>query len=249
MIAADLTPGESYAARLKGTPWQAKPVEVVFIERLDRGSRIRVRVEDGEELDARLTELICPWGEVTALLRDEEAQRRLNVTDNQVWDDVTVDAITHVLEASGEHGWSGPRYGADAAVARRLWARAGQDGSPLDHDAANYVDRHGRWRLSLETALLAAHELAVREPALFEACLAADELSLRRESWGAESLARSAPVWALIRSWTGEGLRGAGSPEIRRLQGLVRQAAQLLREAGDEAGADALESALDGRVS
>jgi hypothetical protein len=71
--------------------------------------------------------LICPWGERKAFLRDEERAAAIKAATAEV-DDVVQEAISAVMESTGESGgfmreWSDP-----GERVRRLWARARLDG-------------------------------------------------------------------------------------------------------------------------
>lgn len=249
----DLVAGRAYALRRNGA--RGALVKVSF-----RGTtykrQAKVRFEDGElaGLEDWVTtrELVCPWGERKAMLRDEERAARLQTASSESWDRVYEDAVSDVLTASGEENGFTGIWDTSEGRATRLWARAGLPGSPLEYDPNNYIDRYGGWHLSFETALQAAKDFAAREPDLVELFVSEWEDRMKSEGYAPgmryvhSVLRQFAPRWALARSWMTEPARTADQKEIVRLQQLVRQAAHVLETAGLPNDAAKLQRALVG---
>lgn len=218
----DLAKGKKYALRPKDLGGDDPLVKVTFVGPV-RGRQCRVRYEDGELkgleewVPTRL--LACPWGERTALLRDEERAGRLAAADADVWDKVTEDAISSVMTASGEYGGFQRRWDTDAASAQRYWARAGLEGSPLDDHPANYRDRHGMWHLTFATALKASQAFAAVEPELVDLYLRGWEERLKAEGFEPEKAMRtiSCENGLRVMHWPAPGARNpAGMRRNRR---------------------------------
>lgn len=258
MQKAELIAGGEYALRARGKQLQTidELVKVRYLGRAHRG-QISIRHENGllsglEEW-VRTRNLACAWSDRTTFLRDQERSARLAGFDSQVGDRVTDDAISAVLTASGEYtGFAQPwTTGPDSA--RRFWARAGLDGSPLEHHRANYVDRHDRWQLSYLTALAACQGFAATEPDMVDLYLRGLEHELSAEGFlpgqrhSHDLLREWAPAHALARSWMAVPQGDALEHELERLQGLVRSAVSTLRRHGHESDAARLANGLRGR--
>jgi len=254
----DLIAGRKYALRARGKKWPTidRLVKVRYLGRAHK-DQITIRHETGPltglEEWVRTRNLACAWSDRTAYLRDQERSARLAGFDSQVGDRVTDDAISAVLTASGEYTGFAEPWTTDPDSAGRFWARAGLDGSPLEHHQANYVDRDGQWRLSYLTALAACQGFAVAEPETVDLYLRGLEEELRAEGflpgnrYSHDLLREWAPAHALARSWSQIPRGEVLERELRRLQGLVRNAAGILRRHGFESDAVRIESSLRGR--
>lgn len=256
MKSADLVQQKQYAFRLKHTEPGSEPfVKITFLGPA-RSRKCRVRYEEGDlqGLDEWVpTRLVaCPWGERKALLRDEERARAQEAANGRIWDAVTEEAISAVMTASGEYGGFSKRWTTDPASAQRYWSRGGLSGSPLDHDTLNFVDRHGEWHLSYDTAVFASQAFAAAEPELVDLYLRGWEERLKAEGFEPgnrhchDLLREWAPSHALARSWSQRPQGEAAEQEAKRLRGLVQTAIRHLRESGNSRDAARLERALRG---
>ena len=115
------------------------------------------------------------------------------------------------------------------------------------------MDRQGQWRLSYLTALAACQGFAAAEPETVDLYLRGLEEELRAEGflpgsrYSHDLLREWAPAHALARSWSQVPRGEALERELERLQGLVRNAAGILRRHGFESDAVRIESSLRGR--
>ncbi|MBF4766609.1 hypothetical protein ISU10_02365 [Nocardioides agariphilus] len=219
-------------------------------------AQVKVRHENGSlaglEEWVRTRDLACAWSDLATLVRDQARAARLDAADSQVWDQVTAEAISAVMIASGEYNGFARSWNTLPNTARRFWARAGLDGSPLEHHAANYMDLHGQWRLSFLTALAACQGFAATEPELVDLYLRDWEDELRAEGFQPGSryshtvLRKCAPAHALARAWTQIPRGDALERELGRLQGLLLAAAASLRQHGCESDAARIERGMRG---
>jgi hypothetical protein len=250
MLAADLVPGRKYAVREQ--PRRRGPlIRAAFVGPV-RSGKAKVRWLDGEREGLEewlLTRcLICPWGERREFLRDEERAAALSTASNEI-DDVVEEAISAVMEASGESGGFMDTWGDPPERVRRLWARAGLPGDPLGEPLA-YVDRHGRGHLSALTALQWAKAFAGMEPETVGLYLEQIERELLAEGFqpgdrfAHEFLRQSRPAHALVRDWAAQPERDLLRAEIERLQRLVHGAVGDLERAGATDAARRLKKAL-----
>ncbi|MGC4154508.1 MAG: hypothetical protein QM628_15720 [Propionicimonas sp.] len=253
MQKGDLVTGRRYALRQFGAPDTL--VKVRFLGVVHK-RHAKVRFEDGDlaGLDDWVTtrELVCPWVDRQRMLRDEERAARLRAACHESWDEVHERAISMVFEASGEENGFTRTWDTSEGRATRLWSRAGFDGSPLDDDPLNYVDRHGEWHLSFETALKAAKGFAGRGPEMVTMYVSDWEDRLKAEGFQPgrrhmhDVLRDFAPGLALARSWVSDPARTAEQEEIERLRKLVLDAASVLNRAGLTKEADRVHRALSG---
>ena len=145
----------------------------------------------------------------------------------------------------GELEWGNPR-------ARRLWRRAGLEGSPDQHPLA-YTDRGGQLNLPYETAIQFAQAFAASEPEPCIHYIQEWEDRLRAEGYepgqrvSHHVLRNMRPAHALVREWTQAGELLLLREENQRLRQVLGQALQALRRAGDEQSANRLDRALRGQ--
>jgi len=252
----DLARGEKYALRTKPTDQSSPFLKVTYVGPA-RGRQCRIRYDEGEyrgmEEWVPTRQLMCRWGQRKALARDEERAAYLAEADTQTWDQVTDDAVSAVMTASGEYGGFGRSWDTDPASAERYWARAGLTGSPLQDHPANYADRHGTWHLTFSTAVKASQAFAAAEPELVDLYLRGWEEQLKAEGFQPgrrhdhDLLRRWAPSHALARDWAQVPRGYAAEKEIQRLRGLVQAAVRDLREAEMDDKAARLERGLRGQ--
>ena len=140
-------------------------------------------------------------------------------------------------------------------TSRALLARAGLDGTPLEHDPFNFVDRKGTWWLTYSTALHASQAFAAAEPEMVDIYLRYWEDRFKADGWrpgnrhAHDNLREWSPHLALARSWTRPPQGHAAEKEVQRLQALVGEwaAVRLLRQRGLEQEGDRIEGFEVGR--
>jgi hypothetical protein len=256
MQTASLVDGRFYVFREKpraGTPM----LKVKLVEKVGRRGHVKIRFEDGPhpglEEYINVRQLVVPWGERKALLRDEERLERIGQTVKR--DPAREEAISTVLAASGE-----PSAGAGEWLAmpedelQRIVDRAGLSEHPAELHPLGFVDRHGEVHLPLDGAERLARAFAAAEPENVLMYIDDHEEELKRrgsvpgDRYLHDVLRQYQPGWALARQWAGfdravEELQ----KEIARLRSLVSRAAYELKDAGAEDKSRRLLRALDGR--
>jgi hypothetical protein len=252
VLAADLVPGRRYAVREE--PRQGGPLVKAHFVGPARSGKAKVRWLEGERegLEEWLSTrcLICPWGERKAFVRDEERAAAIRAASEEI-DAVVEEAISAVMESTGESGgfmreWSDP-----PERVRRLWARARLDGDPLEEPLA-YVDRRGWAHLSAATALRWANAFAAAEPQTVGLYIEEEERKLLAEGWqpgdrfAHQFLRERRPAFALVRDWAAQPERDLLRKEVERLQGLIHQAVADLERAGAADAARRLKRAIAG---
>jgi hypothetical protein len=250
VLATDLVAGRQYAIR--ETPRRGGPMLKAEFVGPARSGKAKVRWLEGEcdglEEWLPTRSLVCPWGERRAFLRDEERAAALAQVSGDV-DYVVQEAISAVMEATGESGgflreWSDP-----PERVRRLWARARLDGDPLEEPLA-YVDRGGWAHVSAATALRWAQAFAAAEPETVGLYVEEEERRLLAEGWqpgdriAHRLLRENRPAFALVRDWAGQPERDLLRGEVERLQKLVQRAVGELERAGAGGAARRLQRAL-----
>jgi hypothetical protein len=257
MQKSDLVSGRMYAMRVRGHGGGDRPFVKVRYDGRDRKDQVHVRYESGDlsglEEWVRTRHLACPWGDLTALQRDEERMARLREMSADAGDRVVEEAISAVFTASGEYGGFIRIWNTDPASADRLWKRAGLAGSPLDHHPANFQDRHGTWNLTFQTAQHVAEAFAAVEPEAVDLYLRGWEEELRAEGFSPgnrhshDLLREWAPSHALARAWSQAPQGAAAEHEVQRLRALVEEAVRSLRTRGHDSEAARIARGLRGR--
>jgi hypothetical protein len=254
MLATELASGLDYAHRLNPQDPECGFQKVTFIGSA-RAGKAKVRHQGGEldglEEWVRTRTLMCRWGERSPFLRDESRWTVLRQAAARDHDPVVEEAISAVLDATGEENGFIRVWTVSPERARRLWRRAGLSGQP-DHHSLAYTDRHGQMNLPYETALEFARAFAAAEP---EPCIHyiqewEDGLRAEGHELGQRSrhtlLRALRPAHALVREWAqAGGLELLGNENIR-LRRLLREAIAALRQARHEQQASRIERALRG---
>jgi hypothetical protein len=255
----ELVIGRSYAFREKRTPGTPL-LRVKLLDVVGRKSKVKVRYEDGPhpglEEYVGTRQIVVPWGERKALLRDEERAARLADYARGMGDKALMEAASAVLAASGEPGaYAGTNVTAmDEAELQRILDRANLTTPPADLHPYGYRDRRGNVHLPLDAIVAVAKAFAAAEPQTVVGYLDDEEEELRirgnqpGERWYHQYLRELSPGFALARQWAGlqeeaEMLR----KEIARLRSLASGAAYDLKAAGQERKAARLLRALEGR--
>lgn len=250
--------GRSYAYREKrgaGAPM----LKVKLLEKVGRKGKIKIRFEDGPhpglEEYVSTRQVVCSWGERTAVIRDEQRDAQLEQYAADLRDKALSEAASAVLYSTGEPG----AYVGDTVTAlsedefQRILDRAGIETPPTDVHPLAYRDRYGQVNLPLDAMVAVAKAFAAAEPQTVVEYLDDREEELRLkgrqpgERWYHDYLRELSPGHALARRWAGleqeaEMLR----KEISRLRSLVSRAAYDLKDAGKDRKANALLRALDG---
>ena len=255
MQTSELVEGRFYAFRIR----RSGPLEkVMLVSKVGRRGHIKIRHEEGEhpglEEYANTRQLVVPWGEVKALLRDEERLERISETVVGR-DSARQEAISTVLAASGEpSAYCGEWLSMPEDELQRFIDRAGLDESPTDLHPLAFKDRHGEVHVPIDGAERLARSFAAAEAenVVMYVDDQENELRLRGNVPGDrylhDLLRQYQPGWALARQWAGfdravEELQ----KEIARLRALVSRAAYELKDAGLEDKSRRLLRALDGR--
>ncbi len=244
----ELVKDKNYALRPKGSGSGSGDslVKVAFLG-LTHGRQCKVCFDSGDleglEDWVATRDLACRWGERKALIRDEERSARIEAAADEMWDEVTDEAISAVLEASGEQCAIGRCWVDDSTSAQRYWDRdrAKLHGRSLEYDPLNYEDRDGTWHFSYATVLKVAQAFAAAETELVVLYLCGIEEELKAEGFipgmrhRHDLLRKYAPSHALVRAWSQAPRGTAAENEVTRLRVLVSRAVRFLREAGVEA--------------
>ena len=251
--------GRAYAYREKRSTGQPM-LKVTLLDQVGRKGKLKIRFEDGPhpglEEYVSTRQIVVPWGERRAVLRDEERAARLDEHAREFFDAALGEAASAVLESTGEPGADVTPTGTvmDEDELQRIMDRAGLQGEPADLHPLAFRDRSGGVHLPLEAAVGLARAFAATEPKTVVGYLddREEEYRLRGnragERWWHEYLREKSPSFAIARQWAGleqeaEMLR----QEIARLRMLISSAAYDLKAAGEERKSRRLLRALEGR--
>lgn len=259
MQQADIEVGKEYALR---EPVRAG-VDFQHIKVLERVRSGRWRVEwiepnPGLTDYVKSNNLVVPWKQRRAFLRDEERHSVLVAVAERQWDGPdgpVTDAVNEVFAASGEDlaVWRHGELECDPVAIARLAERAGVE---LATDPSSYTDRRGQLHVPFETALVVARAFAAIEPNTvllhIDVAERQSEVEAREPgySYRVPLLNRYRASWALVRQWAGhDAAIAAREKEISDLRQLLsRTVWDLRRESADtEAIANRLDRALRGR--
>ena len=257
--ADDLEIGRRYAYREKRGPAQAM-LKVKLVEKVGRKGKVKIRFEDGPhpglEEYVSTRQLVVPWGQRNAVLRDEKLAAALADHARRVADPALGEAASAVLESTGEPGAYAEAGGTmmSEPELQRILDRAGLAMAPTELHTLAYRDRHGSVHLPLEATVDVARSFAAAEPHTVVAYLDDQEEELRLrgnqpgERWWHDYVRGKLPGFAVARQWAGleqeaEMLR----KEIARLRLLVSSAARELQDVGQDRKAQRIRRALEGR--
>ncbi len=217
MLKAEIQPGEAYAIREIRSP--GAPLQHIRILQHVRGSKWKAEWIDPNPGLVDYVEsknLIVPWKERKAFLRDEETEKRLeadNASQGYKADSPLDQAITCVFESVGEKGLSYFRGVAEALTIARAFCAAEPATVLVDIEATER-----KW--SLEASRLEGEYLV-------------------------RLLNEYRAAWALIRQWTGhDPAVAAREGHIQRLERLVLDAIYALQKAGLDSEAHRLRRGL-----
>jgi hypothetical protein len=239
----EIVPGQLYAFR--EAPRQKSEFQQV---RAIESVRSRWKVE-WVEPNPGLTDyvksvnLIVPWQERRALLREEESWERLIEACSKEcpgYEHPLTDAVNIVLESTGENTWVGSKgeWSAMPDVLERIGQRAGMK---LEIQYPAFLDRRGEAHLSFATAADLAQAFAASEP---QTVLLSVEAEQRKYEYVAREPGNSHHVrlvqrwragWALCRQWAGfDEALAERDAEIHRLRRILDDLGYELRRAGQD---------------
>lgn len=235
-------------------------IKVKLLDKVGRKGKVKIVFEEGPhpglEEYVNTRQIVVPWGERKALLRDEKRLGELLEYSEPRSDRALAAACSAVLEATGEPGaWAGEAVTSmDERELQRILDRSGLDGSPSDLHPLGFCDRHGEVHLPLDAVVGLAQAFAAAEPRTVVECIDDQEEELRLKGnqpgdrWYHQYLREQMPGFAIARQWAGleqeaEMLR----KEIARLRSLVSTAAYELKRSGAERKGNSLLRALEGR--
>lgn len=238
--------GHKYAMRAKVSPGEPLlPVQV--LEKTGRRGQVKVRrlaePHAGLEEYVKTRQLIVPWGERQAFLKDEERAQRFDAARPRR-DQALADAIEAVMTSTGYAGASADDDGTVHMRAEELRGIARVAGLTQQlenlHPLA-YVDRDGYMHLPIEPAEQLARAYASAEPETVLMYIEDEENECRArgfepgERFYHDWLREHTPGWALARYWAGHEEEIAFlRKEIERLRTVVDSAADALVKAGAE---------------
>lgn len=250
--------GRKYALREKVSAGQPL-IQVQVLELTGRGSQVKVRrlsePHEGLEEYVKTRQLLVPWGERQALLKDEERAMRFDEA-RQGRNQALAGAIRTVMEATGYSDGGADDDGTvhmTAAALREIARLAGLPQNLEDMHEAAYVDRYGEMHLPVGLAERLAHAYASAEPEMVLMSIEDDENELKAkgyepgERFWHDYLREKMPGFALARYWAGHEEEIAQlRAEIERMRSLVLSAAELLEKAGQDREGWRLKRALRG---
>lgn len=257
---SELVEGRRYALREKrsaGSPMR----KVKLVAKVGRRGMVKIRWEDGPhpglEEYVRTAQLIVPWGDRAAFVRNEQRHAQLDAYARDRRDPAVEEAVSAVLASSGEPSagaWGGT-VSMDEAEIERIMRRAGLEGRAIEMHPLAFRDRStGDICLPLECGETIARAFAAAEPETVTMYLDDHESELKAggyapgERYKHDLLRQYMPGYAIARQWAGfDQDRERLEQEIARLRTLVSIAASDLRSAGQDRKAARLLRGLDGR--
>jgi hypothetical protein len=259
VLAKDIVVGAEYGFRQKAVPG-SELEHVRVLEKVRAQWRVEwVEPNPGLTDFVKSAQLVVPWKQRRAFLRDEENWRRIREASEVGWpghEHPVTDAVDEVLLATGEDlatGNSGV-LSADPGAIQRVCDRATISvPTPL----VAYRDSSGSVHLPFESALVIAQAFAAAEPATVLASVesaAHDDEATLRDPYSRSVLLslmnQRRAAYALVRQWAGHDAALADrDKEIDRLQGLIHRAVWELRRSDTKPlrVAARLERGLQGR--
>ena len=238
--------GRKYALRVKVSAGEPL-LQVQLMEQTGRRGQVKVRrlsePHAGLEEYVKTRQLIVPWGERQAFLKDEERAQRFDEARSRP-NQAVAGAIETVMYATGYTDASADDDGTihmRAESLREIARLAGLSQKLEDLHSLAYVDRDGYMHLPVELAENLAHAYASAESEIVLMYIEDEENECRArgfepgERFYHDWLREKMPGFALARYWAGHEeeivfLR----EEIERLRKVVDSAADALIKAGAE---------------
>lgn len=198
-------------------------------------------------------QLVVPWKELRAFLKEEEDENRIREHNKRHGydheDSPVVVALQQVFESVGESldFHKGSLVGMPEAI-ERVVARAGVTSRSTSF--VSYVDRRGQVHQPFDVALDLARKFCAAEPATVLVGVEATEREWtskanRGEDYIIGLLNSYRASWALIREWAGlDSAIAMREAEIQRLERLVWDAVYALQKAGCDREANKLRRAV-----
>ncbi len=204
--------GQKYAFRQRLST--SEPLlQVQVIEKAGRRGQVKIRrvTEPYAGLEEWVTsgQLVVPWTERKALLRDEERAKRFDEARRKS-NEGLVKAIETVIYATGYSDAGADHDGTirmDAEELREIARRASLPQRLEDMHPAVYVDRHGSMHLPVEVAERLAQSFAKAEPELVLMYIEDEEREYKARGYAPEErfyhdlLREHMPGFALARYW------------------------------------------------
>lgn len=226
--------GRSYAYREKRVP-DVPMLKVKLLDKVGRKGKVKVRFEDGPhpglEEYVSTRQIVCAWGQRSAVLRDERRAAQPAEYAGRLRDKAVSEAASAVLESTGE---AGAYVGETVTMMsedelQRIFDRAGLEMEPAALHVFGYCDRVGHVHLPLDAMLTVAKAFAAAEPQTVLVYLDDQE-----ESTGRAVVPRlSAPAFARLCISSTVGRPRAGGRDVAqgdrtapraRVQGRLRPA-------------------------
>ena len=248
MQRSDIRPNAEYAFREKHTP--GTTLQHVCVIEHARANKWKVEWIDpnpGLVHYVSSIQLVAPWKERKAFLREEENEKQLRdynerhgyVSD----DDPVVTAVYQVYDSVGDDlSFYKGCLTATPEVLARFRVRIGLE--PKDVSYPGYVDRSGKVHLPFDESLELGRKFCAVEPsAVLLAAETTEQQWTNRVRHGddylVELINQYRASWALVRQWAGHDAAIAiREAEIQKLERLVWDAVYALQKAGldQEAG-------------
>jgi hypothetical protein len=160
-------------------------LKVKLVDKVGRKGKVKVCFDDGphpglvEYVASR--QLVVPWEERSAVLRDEKRAGALDDHAREVFDPALGEASSAVLESSGEPGAGAAAGGTTVSESelQRIVDRAGVTTAPVDLHPLAYRDRRGDVHLPLEATVDLARAFAAAEPETVVSYLEEQEEEMR----------------------------------------------------------------------
>jgi hypothetical protein len=254
MLKADIKIGTQYAVsekRIPGTPFQ----RVKILEHIRRNKWKAKWIDPNPGLVdyVKSGDLIVPWSEHKAFLRDEASAERLwEHAVNQGYKSVSPidNALVQVFEAVGDglQFNRGVLSGSPEAV-DRLETRVGMD--PMRKSPLAHVDRHGKIHIPFDEAFELARKFCAVEPSTVLLDVETTERKWSQKAREGEDyivplLNEYRASWALIRQWAGHDAAIAQrEARIQQLERLVWDAVYALQKAKLDEDAARLRRAVE----
>jgi hypothetical protein len=255
MLKSEIKPGTDYAVREKrfrGFPFQ----RVRIVEHV-RGNKWKAKWIDpnaGLVDYIESGQLIVPWREQKAFLKEEASEDRLREHNARHGysdkNSPVITALEQVFESVGD-GTSfrdGSLVGSPEAIERFV---ARTKTGPRKESFVTYVDRQGNLHLPFDQAFELGRKFCAAEPSTVLVEVEAFERqwahkATHGEEYILELLNKYRASWALLRQWAGyDAAVAQREEEIKKLERLVWDAIYALQKAGLDSEAARLRRAVE----
>jgi hypothetical protein len=242
MLKSAIQPGTEYAFREKravGAPFQH--VRILEHIRKNKWKAKWIDPNPGLVDYVESSQLIVPWKERRAFLKEEESAERLHNHNSRLGykeQSPVANAMYEIYESVGDEVsfYRGTLTCSPEAL-NRLKTRAKVASG--DNSTIAYADRQGRLHLPFDEALELGRKFCAAEPATILAGVEATERKWAQEARqpGEEHMVgllnEYRAAWALVRQWAGhEAAVAQREEQIQKLERLVWDAVYALQKAG-----------------